>query len=55
MLGLNVTPDSSKLSMSWPLSTETVLLTRFGTPTMGLFSNATGGEMKRAYFMKTST
>jgi hypothetical protein len=47
---LNVTPDASKLSMSWPLSTETVLLTRFGTPTIGLFSNETGGEVKLAYF-----
>lgn len=48
--GLDVTPDVSHLSLSWPLSTDKVLLTRFGTPT--LLVTTVGGviDWKLAYF-----
>ena len=47
---LDVIPDASHLSLSWPLSTEKVLLTRFGTPTLLVATFGGGEEIKMAYF-----
>jgi hypothetical protein len=48
--GLDVIPDASHLSLSWPLSSEKVLLTRFGTPTLLLTALGGGAAVKMAYF-----